>query len=106
MGTGTDVAMQGSAVTLLNGDLTGIVRARELSQATMRNIRQNLTLSFVYNMAGIALAAGPFIRIRTAAFAGRGVGRHGTVVSERHRQRAATALRRIEPLSLRFPPCG
>jgi Cu+-exporting ATPase len=58
MGTGTDVAMQSSGVTLLKGDLMGIVRARELSQATMRNIRQNLTLSFVYNIGGIPIAAG------------------------------------------------
>jgi Cu+-exporting ATPase len=58
MGTGTDVAMESSAVTLLKGDLVGIVRARRLSQATMRNIRENLFLSFVYNVAGIPLAAG------------------------------------------------
>ena len=58
MGTGTDVAMESSGVTLLKGDLLGIVRARKLSQATMRNIRQNLLLSFVYNVAGIPLAAG------------------------------------------------
>lgn len=58
MGTGTEVAMQSSGVTLLRGDLTGIVRARELSQTTMRNIRQNLALSFVYYAAGIPIAAG------------------------------------------------
>lgn len=58
MGTGTDVAMESSGVTLLKGDLMGIVRARRLSQATMRNIRQNLFLSFVYNVAGVPLAAG------------------------------------------------
>jgi Cu+-exporting ATPase len=58
MGTGTDVAMESSGVTLLKGDLMGIVRARQLSQATMRNIRQNLFLSFAYNVAGIPLAAG------------------------------------------------
>jgi Cu+-exporting ATPase len=58
MGTGTDVAMESSGVTLLKGDLMGIVRARRLSRATMRNIRQNLFLSFVYNMAGVPLAAG------------------------------------------------
>jgi Cu+-exporting ATPase len=66
MGTGTDVAMQSAGVTLLKGDLMDIVRARELSQATMRNIRQNLVLSFVYNAAGIPLAAGvlyPFFGI-------------------------------------------
>jgi len=58
MGTGTDVAMESAGITLLKGDLMGIVRARTLSRATMRNIRQNLTLSFVYNVAGIPLAAG------------------------------------------------
>ena len=58
MGTGTDVAMESSGITLLKGDLMGIVRARRLSQATMRNIRENLILSFVYNVAGIPLAAG------------------------------------------------
>jgi Cu+-exporting ATPase len=58
MGTGTDVAMESAGITLLKGDLMGIVRARTLSQATMRNIRQNLVLSFVYNVAGVPLAAG------------------------------------------------
>ncbi|WP_427914959.1 copper-transporting P-type ATPase [Ramlibacter sp. MMS24-I3-19] len=58
MGTGTDVAMESAGVTLLKGDLMGIVRARQLSHATMRNIRQNLFLSFAYNVAGIPLAAG------------------------------------------------
>jgi heavy metal translocating P-type ATPase len=58
MGTGTDVAMESAGVTLLKGDLMGIVRARRLSHATMRNIRQNLFLSFVYNVAGVPLAAG------------------------------------------------
>ncbi len=58
MGTGTDVAMESSGITLLKGDLMGIVRARTLSHATMKNIRQNLVLSFAYNVAGIPLAAG------------------------------------------------
>ncbi len=58
MGTGTDVAMESAGITLLQGDLMGIVRARALSHATMRNIRQNLFLSFAYNVAGIPLAAG------------------------------------------------
>ena len=58
MGTGTDVAMESAGITLVKGDLMGIVRARTLSQATMRNIRQNLVLSFVYNAAGVPLAAG------------------------------------------------
>jgi Cu+-exporting ATPase len=58
MGTGTDVAMESAGVTLLKGDLQGIVRARRLSEATMRNIRQNLFFAFVYNMAGVPVAAG------------------------------------------------
>ncbi|WP_325425423.1 copper-transporting P-type ATPase [Aquabacterium sp.] len=58
MGTGTDVAIESAGITLLKGDLMGIVRARTLSRATMRNIRQNLVLSFAYNVAGIPLAAG------------------------------------------------
>ncbi|HEX5086852.1 MAG TPA: heavy metal translocating P-type ATPase [Nocardioides sp.] len=58
MSSGTDVAMESAGVTLLRGDLTGIVRARHLSQATMSNIRQNLVFAFVYNAAGIPIAAG------------------------------------------------
>jgi Cu+-exporting ATPase len=58
MGTGTDVAMQSADVTLVKGDLAGIARARTLSRATMRNIRQNLMLAFVYNLLGVPLAAG------------------------------------------------
>jgi P-type Cu+ transporter len=58
MGTGTDVAMESAGITLLGGDLGGIIRARRLSQATMRNIRQNLFFAFIYNAAGIPIAAG------------------------------------------------
>jgi Cu+-exporting ATPase len=58
MGTGTDVAIESAGVTLIKGDLTGIVRARRLSAATMRNIRQNLFFAFLYNAAGIPIAAG------------------------------------------------
>jgi Cu+-exporting ATPase len=58
MGTGTDVAMESAAVTLVKGDLRGIVRARRLSRATMRNIEQNLFFAFVYNAAGVPIAAG------------------------------------------------
>ncbi len=58
MGTGTDVAIESAGVTLLGGDLTGIVRARRLSAATMSNIRQNLFFAFIYNAAGIPIAAG------------------------------------------------
>ena len=58
MGTGTDVAMESADVTLVKGDLRGIVRARRLSRATMKNIRQNLFFAFVYNVLGVPIAAG------------------------------------------------
>jgi P-type Cu+ transporter len=66
MGTGTDVAMESGSITLVKGDLQGIVRARKLSRATMRNIRQNLFFAFVYNSVGVPIAAGvlyPFFGI-------------------------------------------
>jgi Cu+-exporting ATPase len=58
MGTGTDVAIESAGVALLKGDLNGIVRTRRLSQAVMRNIRQNLFFAFIYNAAGVPVAAG------------------------------------------------
>lgn len=58
MGTGTDVAMEAGGITLLKGDLRGILRARHLSLATMRNIRQNIFFAFIYNAVGVPLAAG------------------------------------------------
>ena len=66
MGTGTDVAMESAGVTLVKGDLMGIVRARKLSRATMANIKQNLFFAFVYNGLGVPVAAGilyPFFGI-------------------------------------------
>jgi Cu+-exporting ATPase len=66
MGTGTDVAMESAGVTLVKGDLRGIVRARRLSRATMRNIKQNLFFAFFYNAVGVPIAAGilyPFFGI-------------------------------------------
>ncbi|RME27811.1 MAG: HAD family hydrolase, partial [Deltaproteobacteria bacterium] len=66
MGTGTDVAMESAGVTLVKGDLSGIVRARRLSRATMRNIRQNLFFAFAYNSIGVPVAAGvlyPFVGV-------------------------------------------
>jgi Cu+-exporting ATPase len=60
MGTGTDIAMESAQVTLVKGDLRGIVRARQLSRATVRNIRQNLLFAFGYNALGIPIAAGVF----------------------------------------------
>jgi Cu+-exporting ATPase len=64
MGTGADVAMESAGITLVKGDLTGLVRARRLSEATMRNIKQNLFFAFIYNALGVPIAAGvlyPFI---------------------------------------------
>lgn len=64
MGSGTDVAMESAGITLVKGDLRGIARARRLSRATMRNVRQNLFLAFVYNALGVPVAAGvlyPFL---------------------------------------------
>ena len=66
MGTGTDIAMQSAEITLVKGDLNGIVRARELSNKVMRNIKQNLFFAFVYNALGVPIAAGilfPFFGI-------------------------------------------
>ena len=66
MGTGTDVAIESAGVTLVKGDLRGIVRARRLSRATLRNITQNLFFAFVYNSLGVPIAAGvlyPFFGI-------------------------------------------
>ncbi len=60
MGTGTDVAIENAGITLLKGDLRGIVRARKLSRATIRNIKQNLAWAFLYNVIGIPVAAGVF----------------------------------------------
>jgi len=66
MGTGSDVAMESAGVTLVKGDLRGIARARRLSHATVRNIRQNLFFAFVYNALGVPIAAGvlyPFLGV-------------------------------------------
>jgi len=63
MGTGTDVAIENAGITLVKGDLRGIVRARKLSRATIRNIKQNLAFAFLYNMIGIPIAAGAFYPI-------------------------------------------
>ena len=99
MGTGTDVAMESAGVTLLKGDLTGIVRARRLSQATMSNIRQNLFFAFIYNAArraGRGRRALPVLRHPAVADHRRR--RHGAVVGQRDRQCPATEDR--SPLAL------
>jgi Cu+-exporting ATPase len=63
MGTGTDVAIENAGITLVKGDLRGIVRARKLSRATIRNIKQNLAFAFLYNAIGIPIAAGVFYKL-------------------------------------------
>ena len=63
MGTGTDVAIENAAIALLKGDLNGIAKARTLSQMTMRNVRQNLFLAFIYNILALPLAAGVLVPI-------------------------------------------
>jgi Cu+-exporting ATPase len=66
MGTGADVAMESAGITLVKGDLRGLIRARRLSEATMRNIKQNLFFAFVYNALGVPIAAGilyPFMGV-------------------------------------------
>ena len=89
MGTGTDVAMESAGITLIKGDLSGLVRARQLSAATMSNIRQNLFFAFIYNAAGVPIAAGvlyPLLGITMSPI--MAAARHGAVVRERDRQRA------------------
>ena len=94
MGTGTDVAIESAGVTLLKGDLQGIVRARKLSAATMSNIRQNLFFAFIYNAAGRAHRRGRALSgVRHPAVADHRRRRDGAVVGQRHRQRAALAQR-------------
>ena len=90
MGGGTDVAIESAGVTLLTGDLAGLVRARRLSVATMRNIRQNLAFAFLYNAAGVPIAAGVlYPRVRHSAVADDRRRRDGAVLGQRDRQRAA-----------------
>ena len=69
MGTGTDIAIESAGVTLVQGDLRGIVRARSLSKATIRNIRQNLFFAFVYNAIGVPVAAAGLLSPMIAAAA-------------------------------------
>ena len=92
MGSGTDVAIESAGVTLLRGDLTGIVRARRLSRATMANIRQNLAFAFLYNAAGVPIAAGAlypvFGLLLSPVIAAAG---HGSLVGQRDRQCASAA---------------
>src|SRR3546814_2638814 len=74
MGTGTDVAIEGAGITLTRGDLSAVVRARRLADATMRNVRQNLFFSFLFNGIGLPIAAGilypPFGTLMSPMFAG------------------------------------
>ena len=92
MGTGTDIAMQSAGLTLVKGDLAGIARARALSRATMRNIRQNLVLAFVYNAVGIPGGRGRAVsRLRAAVEPDDRRGRHELELGVGDRQRASLA---------------
>ena len=94
MGTGTDVAIESAGITLLQGDLTGIVRARKLSAAVMRNIRQNLFFAFIYNAAGVPIAAGVLYPLfGSPAVAGHRRAGDGAVIGQRGGQCVAAAAR-------------
>ena len=103
MGTGSDVAIESAGITLLKGDLTGIVKARALSQAVMRNIRQNLFFAFIYNAARRAgRRRRALSRLRSAAVANHRRRGDGAVLGQRHRQRVAAA--RDQAVSASKPP--
>ena len=111
MGTGTDVAMESAGVTLVKGDLRGIVRARRLSRATMRNIRQNLFFAFVYNALGVPIAAGVlYPGVRPAAEPDDRQRGDELQLGVGDRQRAAAAAGSDSKASYeprrRFPPVG
>ena len=90
MGTGADVAVESAGITLVKGDLNGIVRARTLAQATIRNIRQNLFFAFLYNVLGVPVAAGVLYPLTgTLVVADAGGGGDEPVFGFGHRQRIA-----------------
>ena len=92
MGTGTDVAIESAGITLVKGDLRGILRARRLSRATMRNIRQNLVFAFAYNSLGVpSCRRSALSGVRTAAVADDRRNRHESQFGIGHHQRLATA---------------
>ena len=104
MGTGTDVAMESAGVTLVRGDLRGIARARRLSEATMRNIRQNLFFAFVYNTLGVPVAAGilyPFFGLLLSpmiASAAMTVEAHATLNQKGEIQMATKTTMQTDPV--------
>ena len=106
MGTGTDVAIESAAITLVGGDLGGIVRARRLSRATMRNIRQNLFLAFVYNAVGVPVAAGvlyPFTGVLISpiwASAAMTFSSVSVIANALRLRRARSSINRASPLGL------
>jgi len=96
MGTGADVAMESAGITLLGGDLMGIVRARKLARATLSNIKQNLFFAFAYNALGVPVAAGLlYPRYGDVAVADDRSSGDEPVVRLRHHERAATAADRV-----------
>ena len=92
MGTGTDVAIESAGITLLKGDLQGLVRARRLSAATMRNIRQNLFFAFFYNGVGVPVAAGVLYPAFGLLLSPSSPPRRCRFVGQRHHQRPKAAL--------------
>jgi hypothetical protein len=107
MGTGTDVAMQSAGITLVKGDLRGIARARRLSQATMRNIRENLFFAFVYNALGVPIAAGVlYAGVRAPAEPHHRQRGDEPQLGVGHRQRAAASARRAVRPTITFGGAG
>jgi len=98
MGSGTDVAIESAALTLVKPDLAGVVRARRLSRATLGNIRQNLFLAFVYNTIGVPIAAGALYPFAGVLIADLGERRHDARLAIGHREcPAATAGAVVNP---------
>ncbi len=107
MGTGTDVAMNSAQVTLVKGDLRGIARARAISLATVKNMRQNLAFAFFYNALGVPIAAGVLYPVYGSAAVADDCGaRDESVVRLRDRERFAVAHSHLRVLRALFRTCA